>query len=84
VQATAAGVAVALGGVLRDAVDALAGQGHLGAALAHTGTGYAAVYSIEILLLLVTVRVMSQLPAMPLGSASPAQAQAPALTLTTP
>jgi BCD family chlorophyll transporter-like MFS transporter len=84
VQATAAGMAVALGGVLRDAVDALAGQGHLGAALAHTGTGYAAVYSIEILLLLVTVRVMSQLPAMPLGSASPAQAQAPALTLTTP
>ena len=37
VQATAAGVAVALGGVLRDIVAALAAQGLFGAALAAAG-----------------------------------------------
>ena len=37
VQATAAGVAVALGGVLRDVISALAGQGFFGPALARPG-----------------------------------------------
>jgi len=58
VQATAAGVAVALGGVLRDAMAALAAQGFLGPAFNGAGTGYAFVYAIEIVLLLGTAWLM--------------------------
>lgn len=61
VQATAAGVAVALGGVLRDAIAALAGQGTFGPALAGPGTGYAFVYAVEIALLLATAWLMHRL-----------------------
>ncbi len=86
VQATAAGVAVALGGVLRDLVDSVAAAGHglFGHGAASTGTGYASVYCIEILLLLATVVVMRDLVATPLASAQEPAAAAPALTLTTP
>ena len=55
VQATSAGVAVALGGIGRDVMGALATQGYLGAALAAPATGYAAVYCVEFALLLATV-----------------------------
>jgi BCD family chlorophyll transporter-like MFS transporter len=58
VQATAAGAAVALGGVLRDIVGALATQGFFGAALARPSTGYAFVYALEIGLLVATIVVM--------------------------
>ncbi|MBN8491811.1 MAG: PucC family protein [Burkholderiales bacterium] len=58
VQATAAGVAVATGGLLRDLVSALAGQGLFGPALAGPATGYAFVYALEIAMLLGTVVVM--------------------------
>ncbi len=51
VQATAAGVAVAAGGLLADAVAAVAGR------LA----GYSAVYTLEVLLLVVTIIGMSPL-----------------------
>jgi BCD family chlorophyll transporter-like MFS transporter len=61
VQATAAGVAVALGGVLRDAVGTLAEQGTLGATLAGKASGYAFVYAIEMLLLVMTILVMRTL-----------------------
>jgi BCD family chlorophyll transporter-like MFS transporter len=61
VQATAAGVAVALGGVGRDAMDALATRGSLGSALDSPATGYAAVYAVEIALLVGTVVVMRSL-----------------------
>jgi len=61
VQATAAGVAVALGGVLRDVISALAGQGIFGPALARPATGYAFVYGVELLLLVATVVAMSAL-----------------------
>jgi MFS transporter, BCD family, chlorophyll transporter len=61
VQATAAGVAVALGGVLRDAMATLAGQGTFGLALAGPGTGYAFVYAVEIALLLATAWLMHRL-----------------------
>ncbi|MGD9833316.1 MAG: PucC family protein [Piscinibacter sp.] len=61
VQATAAGVAVALGGVLRDVISALAGQGFFGPALARPATGYAFVYGVELLLLVATVVAMSAL-----------------------
>jgi len=61
VQATAAGVAVALGGVLRDLVSAMAAQGWFGSALAQPATGYAFVYALEIALLLFTLAVMNAL-----------------------
>ena len=63
VQATGAGVAVALGGIGRDAIGVLADQGYLGAALVHPATGYAAVYAIEIALLVLTLVVMRSLVA---------------------
>ena len=51
VQATAAGVGIAIGGALRDVVSGLAESGALGAALAGPATGYGFVYHIEIGLL---------------------------------
>ncbi len=61
VQATAAGVAVAAGGLLRDAVLAW-GPGVFGAgALRGAASGYAVVYAIEIVLLIATVWVMKPL-----------------------
>jgi BCD family chlorophyll transporter-like MFS transporter len=51
VQATAAGIAVATGGALRDTVSSLAQQGTFGTALASPVTGYSAVYHLEIFLL---------------------------------
>jgi len=61
VQATAAGAAVAGGGVIRDAMSALAGDGHLGVALANPATGYSIVYHIEIALLFATLAVIGPL-----------------------
>jgi BCD family chlorophyll transporter-like MFS transporter len=78
VQATAAGVAVALGGILRDIVGALASQGIFGADLAVPATGYAFVYAVEIVLLMATLVVMGGLvggrrdvalaPGLPVGA----------------
>ena len=61
VQATAAGVAVATGGLARDAIDALASRGTFGESLAGTATGYIVVYGIEIALLVGTIFVMASL-----------------------
>lgn len=58
VQATAAGLGMAAGGLLRDGVGALADSGGFGTSLTHPATGYAAVYAVEIVLLLGTVIVM--------------------------
>ena len=66
VQATAAGVAVALGGILRDTFSALAEQGYFGPQLRGPSTGYAAVYCIEIALLLGTVIAMRALVGGPI------------------
>ena len=55
VQASAAGIAIALGGVIRDAVSGLAAHGLLGSALADPSIGYATVYHIEIALLFATL-----------------------------
>ena len=51
VQATSAGVAIALGGLIRDSVSTLAQNGDLGSALVGNATGYGAVYQLEIVLL---------------------------------
>jgi BCD family chlorophyll transporter-like MFS transporter len=55
VQATAAGVAMAAGGVLRDVA------GALWPGLAGRASGYLVVYGVEILLLLVTLLAMAPL-----------------------
>jgi len=63
VQATATGVAVALGGAIRDGVSALAEQGVLGEFLQAQGlsVGYEFVYYIEIGLLIVTLVILGPL-----------------------
>ena len=72
VQATAAGLAVALSGVMRDGIGSLAMRGDFGATLQQASTGYSFVYHTEILLLFVTllalgplVRVKGQSPHTP-------------------
>ena len=55
VQATTSGAAMALGGALRDGVDALAQAGLLGEALRSPLTGYSFVYHLEMYLLFVVL-----------------------------
>lgn len=55
VQATSAGVSIAIGAFARDLVSSLAQAGRLGPTLADPTTGYAFVYLIEIVLLLATL-----------------------------
>ncbi|MFK7885465.1 MAG: BCD family MFS transporter [Gammaproteobacteria bacterium] len=61
VQATSAGCAIALGGLVRDGVATLAERGALGPGLVSEATGYGAVYYIEIALLFVTLVVIGPL-----------------------
>ena len=60
-QATAASLAVATGGGLRDLVQGLAGAGYLGDALNVPEIGYSVVYHIEIGLLFVTLALLGPL-----------------------
>lgn len=60
-QATAAGLSTAIGGGLRDLVNAAATQGHLGIALNDPNTGYSVVYHLEIFLLFVTLVALGPL-----------------------
>ncbi len=61
VQALAAGVAIASGGLLSDSITAFAATGRLGPALAGPATGYTAVYLIELFLLFVTLAAIGPL-----------------------
>lgn len=61
VQATCAGLAIALGAFARDLVSAMAVAGDLGATLAGSSTGYLFVYSVEIVLLLCTLVALGPL-----------------------
>ena len=61
VQATAAGVSIALGGAIRDLMTALAVQGSLGEALSSPGTGYSFVYHIELYLMFATLIALGPL-----------------------
>ena len=61
VQATAAGLAIAAGGALRDGVDALATSGALGEVLQSPVTGYSVVYHFEMLLLFVALVALGPL-----------------------
>jgi BCD family chlorophyll transporter-like MFS transporter len=60
-QATAQGLSTAIGGGLRDTVDALAMSGALGEALRDPSTGYSVVYHVEIGLLFLTLAVLGSL-----------------------
>jgi MFS transporter, BCD family, chlorophyll transporter len=55
VQATAAGVSIALGGAIRDGISVLAAKGSLGVALMNPSTGYSIVWHIEIALMFATL-----------------------------
>jgi len=74
VQATAAGLGVALGGGIRDVVSSLVDQGLLGPALTGPGVGYGVVYHLEIALLFFTLVAIGPLvrPAASSRSRSPA------------
>lgn len=61
VQATAVGLAIALGGTVRDFVSRLAQHDFFGATLNVIDTGYLAVYLIEILLLFITLAILGPL-----------------------
>jgi len=58
VQASAAGLAIAFGGVLRDVVSGYAISGAFGETFAVPATGYVVVYSLEIVLLLAALVVI--------------------------
>lgn len=58
VQASAAGLAVAFGGIVRDVVNSLSERNVLGRSLSGPATGYSLVYSVEIVLLVVTLLSM--------------------------
>ncbi|TFL19311.1 PucC family protein [Jannaschia formosa] len=60
-QATAQGLSTAMGGGIRDGVNALATSGALGEALASATTGYSVVYHLEIGLLFLTLAALGPL-----------------------
>jgi BCD family chlorophyll transporter-like MFS transporter len=55
VQASCAGLAIALGGAVRDVITSLATHGALGAGMSGASTGYSFVYHVEIALLFATL-----------------------------
>ncbi|MFZ9346425.1 MAG: PucC family protein [Burkholderiaceae bacterium] len=61
VQATAAGLAMALGGILRDLVNTVGSPTWLGVGAGDAASGYVAVYIIELGLLVVTIVAMAPL-----------------------
>ena len=61
VQASAAGIAVASGGLIRDLVASFANRGVFGPELVNPATGYCAVYLIEIGLLFATLAAVGPL-----------------------
>lgn len=61
VQATAAGLGIAAGGILRDVIGGLGTTGVLGPALTAPATGYNTVYAIEIVLLFATLAAIGPL-----------------------
>lgn len=79
VQASAAGLAVALGGVIRDLVASAASRHPLLPSIGASATGYTAVYAIEVFLLAVTIVFMTGLVrrAPPLSTALAAQPAVP-------
>ena len=75
VQATCAGMAIALGGAIRDAISGLATAGTLGPVLDSAATGYSFVYHIELVLLFATLIAIG--PLVRASRSSPPLADAP-------
>ena len=71
VQASAAGLAMAVGGVVRDLVAALAEQGLLGTALNSPVTGYSFVFHLEIYMLFVVLVALGPLVSRRRSAARP-------------
>jgi BCD family chlorophyll transporter-like MFS transporter len=71
VQATCAGIAIAVGGGLRDLVSSLASSGALGEVLMHPATGYAVVYHAELALLFITLIAIGPLVRAPRRGLAP-------------
>ncbi|MEL6757684.1 MAG: BCD family MFS transporter [Pseudomonadota bacterium] len=63
VQASAAGLALAIGGAIKDGVEAFVNTGWFGTSLDATAVGYSVVYHLEILLLFVTLAVLGPIAA---------------------
>jgi BCD family chlorophyll transporter-like MFS transporter len=61
VQTTCAGIAIGLGGVLRDSLAILGANGQLGAAFRTASSAYGTIYHIEILLLFFTLVALGPL-----------------------
>jgi len=74
VQATAAGLAIGMGGVLRDGLAPIAASGALGPGLTGPATAYGAVYGLEIFLLFATLVALGPL----VRDRDPQRAAAPA------
>ena len=70
VQATAAGIAVGVGGIFRDILAGMASRNYFGVDLNSPATGYCGVYLLEIILLLITIAAMTNFiwPAKPVES----------------
>jgi BCD family chlorophyll transporter-like MFS transporter len=66
VQATGAGLGLAIGGALRDVVSALSASGALGTVLQTPATGYSVVYHLEMLLLFAALVAIGPLVRMKL------------------
>ncbi len=77
VQATCAGVAIALGGAIRDAVSGLATSGMLGEVLDSPVTGYSFIYHIELVLLFATLIAIGPLVRASRDSLATAQSPSP-------
>ncbi len=67
VQASAAGLAIGLGGILRDVVSDLASRGALGPGLTDPSTGYGVVYHVELIMMFLTLVALGPL-VRPFGS----------------
>ncbi|MDZ4842169.1 MAG: BCD family MFS transporter [Hyphomicrobium aestuarii] len=78
VQSSAAGLAIATGGIVRDVVGGMATAGSLGVALADPATGYSFVYHLELLLLFTTLIALG-----PLVSSTSETARRPVAELST-
>jgi BCD family chlorophyll transporter-like MFS transporter len=77
VQATAAGVSIAMGGAVRDLVTSLAKSGALGDVLSSPATGYSFVYHIELYLMFATLIAIGPLVRHAKGARHAAEVGAP-------
>lgn len=75
VQASAAGLGVALGGIIRDGMAWAALHEGMGPTLAHRATGYGTVYLLEIMLLLAALVVLGPVVGRQAGFGQSAQGQ---------